>query len=183
MKMLTRFSIAAAMLLGHASTATAQTAPAQPACAGPQHRALDFWVGEWIAEWEQDGKKGTGTNRITKDEYGSCVIIERFRFDDGSFNGLSISTYRPGIKQWRQTWVDDQGGYFDFFGGPVASGDHIFALENKRPVETLPFQRMIFQDVKPDSFIWRWQRRAKVSEPWADSWVIRYRRKPATVAK
>jgi hypothetical protein len=41
---------------------------------------------------------------------------------------------------------------------------------------------MIFQDVKPDSFTWRWQRRATANEAWADSWVIIYRKKAATTA-
>ena len=147
------------------------------ACSTAEYRALDFWVGDWIAEWELDGEKGTGTNRVTRDEYGACVITERFRFDDGSFNGFSISTYRPGPGHWRQTWVDDQGGYFDFFGGPVSGSDYSFVFEDRRVTEKQPFRRMIFQDVKPDSFTWRWQRRDKASEPWTDRWVINYRRK------
>jgi hypothetical protein len=97
--------------------------------------------------------------------------------NDGTLTGHSVSIYRPGLKHWRQTWVDDQGGFFDLVGGPVTGADHIFVFENKRPVETAPYQRMIFQDVKTDGFTWRWQRRAKSEEPWADSWVIHYRRK------
>jgi hypothetical protein len=174
-----RLAFVAAVL---ASPAMAQTAAAPTAqCVGPEFRTLDFWVGEWIAEWTNaDGTKGTGTNRITRDEYGQCVITERFRVDDGSFNGFSISTYRPGLKQWRQNWVDDQGGYFDLVGGPVTGADHAFVFENKRIAEPQPYQRMLFQDVKPDSFTWRWQRRAKADETWSDSWVIRYRRKPGS---
>jgi hypothetical protein len=174
-----RKSIIALSILSMSSSATAQTATP---CQGPEYRALDFWVGEWIAEWELQGGKGTGTNRITRDEYGDCVITERFRSDDGSLDGVSISTYRPGTRQWRQTWMDDQGGHFDLFGGPASGTDYAFAIENKRPVETAPFQRMIFQDVKPDSFTWRWQSRAKAEDQWSDSWVIRYRRKPGTEA-
>lgn len=157
---------------------------APPPCSGPEHRTLDFWVGEWIVEWDQQGQipAGTGTNRITRDEFGSCVITEHFQIDGGGFKGFSVSTYRPGLKQWRQTWVDDQGGFFDLVGGPVSGADHVFVLENKRVSENQPFQRMIWQDVKPDSLTWRWQRRTRADEPWADSWVIRYRRKPAAAA-
>lgn len=150
----------------------------QKPCSGPEYRTLDFWVGDWVAE-DQDGKS-IGTNRVTRDEYGDCVITEHFRANDGSLIGHSVSMYRPGLKQWRQNWVDNQGSYFDLVGGPVSGSDHIFVLENKRPVPTAPFQRMIWQDVKPDSFTWRWQKRAKETDPWADSWVIRYRK---TVAK
>ena len=159
-------------------------APPAPPCTGPEHRTLDFWVGEWIAEWDQQGQipKGTGTNRVTRDEYGSCVITEHFKIDGGSLNAISVSTYRPNLKQWRQNWVDDQGGYFDLVGGPVSGGDHIFYFENKRTSDTQPYQRMIWQDVKPDSFTWRWQKRAKPDEAWSDSWVIKYRRKEAAAA-
>jgi hypothetical protein len=167
------------LLIGIAATAqpaVAQQPSAKP-CSGPEYRALDFWVGDWIA---QDEKGQTiGTNRITRDEYGDCVITEHFRMGDGSMIGHSVSIYRPGLKQWRQTWVDSQNGYFDLVGGPVRGGDHIFMLENKRATEAQPHQRMIWQDVKPDSFTWRWQQRAKADEPWADSWVIRYKRKKA----
>ena len=161
-------------LAASASPLAAQQTAAKP-CSGPEYRTLDFWVGDWDA-FDDKGRR-IGTNRITRDEYGDCVITEHFRMGDGSMIGHSVSIYRPGPKQWRQTWVDSQNGYFDLAGGPVSGGDHIFALENKRVTETQPFQRMIWQDIKPDSFTWRWQKRDKSDQPWADSWVIFYKRK------
>ena len=158
----------------------AAAAPAPRPCAGPEFRTLDFWVGDWVAE--DDKGNAIGTNRITRNEYGDCVITEHFRMNDGSLTGPSVSIYRPALKQWRQTWVDDQNGYFDLVGGPVSGADHVFFFENKRVTDTQPFQRMIWQDVKPDSFIWRWQRRAKAEDPWADSWVIHYKRKGSEAA-
>ena len=160
---------------GAAAAASAQSAPPAKPCAGPEHRTLDFWVGDWVAY--DDKGRPIGTNRITRDEYGDCVITEHFRMGDGSMIGHSVSIYRPGLKQWRQTWVDSQNGFFDLVGGPVSGGDHIFVFETKRVTETQPHQRMIWQDVKPDSFTWRWQRRDKADQPWADSWVILYKRK------
>ena len=168
--MLKSFTLAAG--LAFAGAAGAQQ-PAAPACGTAEYRTLDFWVGNWDAV-DQQGNV-VGTNRITRDEYGACVITEHFQ--GSPLIGHSVSIYRPGQKQWRQTWVDNQGGFFDLVGGPVAGSDHIFVFENKRPVETMPYQRMIWQDVKPDSFTWRWQRRAKPTEAWVDSWVINYRRK------
>ena len=155
-----------------------QAAPTPPpACGGPEYRTLDFWVGDWDALDEKG--QVIGTNRITRNEYGDCIITEHFRMNDGSLIGHSVSTYRPGIKQWRQNWVDNQNGYFDLVGGPVSSSDHIFFFENKRLTEAQAYQRMIFQDVKPNSFVWRWQLKKKADDAWADSWVIHYRRKGA----
>ena len=163
-------------IAGAASSIEAQQ-PSAKACSGAEHRALDFWVGDWEA-FDDKGQR-IGSNHISRDEYGDCVIAEHFRMADGSMIGHSVSIYRPGLKQWRQTWVDSQNGFFDLTGGPVSGGDHIFALENKRVTETQAHQRMIWQDVKPDSFTWRWQQRAKADDSWADSWVIFYKRKKA----
>ena len=76
-----------------AAPALAQSSPpAAPPCTGPEYRTLDFWVGEWIAEWDQQGQipKGTGTNRVTRDEYGSCVITEHFSIDGGALFGQRV---------------------------------------------------------------------------------------------
>jgi len=166
----------AAWLVSGPALAQQPAAPSPP-CKGPEYRTLDFWVGDWIAE--DDKGVAIGTNRITRDEYGDCIITEHFRMNDGSMVGHSVSTYRPGLKQWRQNWVDSQNGYFDLVGGPVTGSDHIFYFENKRVTDAQPYQRMIFQDVKPDSFVWRWQRKARAEDAWVDSWVIHYRREGA----
>ena len=121
------------------------TAP-PPACKSPENRTLDFWVGDWDAL--DDKGNLIGTNRITRDEYGDCVITEHF--DGSGLIGHSVSVYRPGLKQWRQVWVDNQGGYFDLVGGPVTGTDHIFYFENKRVTDAQPFQRMIWQDVEKE---------------------------------
>jgi hypothetical protein len=154
----------------------AQSTP--PPCSAPEYRALDFWVGDWVLDWvNADGTKGTGTNRITQHEYGSCVIFEHFAMDDRTLRGMSVSTYFPPHSKWRQTWVDDQGGYFDLAGGPVTGRPYAFELENLRPSEKAPFRRMIWQDVTAQSLTWRWQGKASADAEWKDSWVIHYRRK------
>lgn len=167
--------ILAAVSLALSTFSFAQQPAAPPPCKTAEYRTLDFWVGDWVAE-DQTGKR-IGTNHITRDEYGSCVITEHFKMDDGTLKGHSVSIYVPYLKQWRQTWVDDQGGFFDLIGGPVTGADHIFVLENKRSFDKQPYARMIWQDVTANDFLWRWQRKAKAEDPWADSWVIHYRRK------
>jgi len=175
-KLLETLALSTAMLACSTSAIAQQpSAPAPPPCKTAEFRTLDFWVGEWIAE-DQAGN-GIATNRVTRNEYGDCVITEHFTMNDGSMVGHSVSIYLPALKQWRQNWVDSQGSYFDLVGGAVTGGDHIFMLENKRVADAQPYRRMIWQDVKPDSFTWRWQGKAKAEDAWADSWIIRYRRK------
>jgi len=175
--MMTMAALLLSLWLAQSAAQPPAAAASQPPCAAPDNRTLDFWVGDWVAH-DSAGQR-VGTNKITRDEYGSCVITEHFRLGDGSMIGHSVSIYRPAQKQWRQTWVDSQGSYFDLVGGPVTGSDHIFVFENKRVSDSQPHQRMIFQDVKPDSFTWRWQKRAKAEEAWADSWVLNYRKSSA----
>ena len=172
-----RMALVPVMAMALAAPLHGQSPGPPSACKAAEFRTLDFWVGDWVAE-DQEGRR-IGTNRITRDEYGECVITEHFRTDDGSMVGHSVSIYVPALKQWRQNWVDNQGSYFDLVGGPVSSGDYQFVFENKRPAEAGPYLRMIFQDVKPERFTWRWQKRAKAEDPWSDSWVIQYRKRIA----
>ena len=169
---------AAPPLAGQSTTQPpAPASPVQAPCSGPEHRQLDFWVGEWTASWTNaNGSQGTGRNVVTRDEFGNCVISERFTADDGSLRGFSISTYFTPAREWRQTWMDDQGGYFDLFGGPVEGQPHIFALETYRRRPEAPFRRMIWENVTADGFTWRWQGKATEDADWTDVWVIRYSR-------
>lgn len=164
-------------LSGADETQTAQTTSAQKTCQEPEFRQLDFWVGTWDLEWDLPvGKKGTGVNIISNSPYGDCVITENF---DGApsmqFKGMSVSTYHKPLKQWRQTWVDDQGGYFALSGGPNADGT--FALVNTRLGDKGPHLRMVWMDIKKDNLTWRWQGKKTAEGAWADRWVIRYTRR------
>ncbi len=168
---------AAAMAALALAPAEAQQQTQTPPCSTPEFRQLDFWIGTWDARWDavQGIPAGSGTNTITR-EYGNCVIQEQF--DGGSATGgligQSVSTYFAPARLWRQTWVDNQGGYFALTGGPV--GDD-FILTSYRMNTDTPVQRMVFEDITANSFTWRWQRSADAGATWTDSWVINYTRR------
>ena len=171
----------AASVLGCA--ASAQTTAQQPAaqqrpCAGPEYRQLDFWVGDWDVRWEgsPDQPAGSGRNVITR-QLGDCVIQEAFEGgpSTGDLIGHSVSVYHAGPGLWRQTWVDNQGGYFALTGGPTPDGK--FILTNTRISETASYRRMVFEDIGPNALTWRWQGSADAGATWTDSWVIYYTRR------
>lgn len=161
-----------------AATGSAQTpasppqAAAEAPCQRPEFAALDFWIGEWDVSWEG----GQGVNRISK-TFDGCVIEEHFEGGPSTNNlvGASFSTFQAPLGQWRQTWVDNQGGYFALVGGPV--GDD-FILTNTRLREDAPHLRMVFENITHDSLTWRWQRSSD-GAAWSDAWVIQYRRRAA----
>lgn len=180
------FAVVVMAACGQAQTQEAEPAQAQPApapvaaCSDAEYRQLDFWVGEWDLEWDVgDGTTGHGTNIITNSPYGDCVITENF--DGGpsqNYKGMSVSTYHKPMGMWRQTWVDDQGGYFALSGGPNDEG--VFQLDMTRLKEEAPYRRMVWKDVKPDSLIWHWQGHGTDETEWKDLWVIRYTRKSSS---
>ncbi len=163
--------------------APAQQAPSPPPCSTPQHRQLDFWVGDWDLEY----RNGTGAivharNRITRDEYGECVIAEHFRLPGGGagggdYIGASHSMFDPQIGRWRQMWVENGGATVTLVGGPVTGQAHSFELLTTEPRGPTPrMMRMIWQDVTPAGLTWRWQAQ-QADGSWQDVWAIRYRRR------
>jgi hypothetical protein len=166
------------MLVALAVAAAAAAAPPPPSCSTAEYRQLDFWVGDWEAEFAlPGGKTGHAVNRITRNEFGDCVIAEHFEQPDIAYVGASHSMYDPARKKWVQTWVDNGGAYITLVGGPVEGQLYSFELvtaEPKGPKQT--YSRMIWQDVKPDSFTWRWQAR-RSDGSYVDSWVINYSRR------
>ncbi|MEN0044241.1 MAG: hypothetical protein AAF769_10775 [Pseudomonadota bacterium] len=154
---------------------TAQT-PADEPCNSPAHAALDFWVGDWTVRWTgADGETLQGTNRIDRDAYAGCVVTERFDGRPGiGLQGTSVSVYDVAARTWRQTWVDNQGGYIALTGGPKPDGT--FSLHTAFAPDQPRF-RMTWSDIRDDSFTWRWQRQQAGMNDWEDRWVIYYSRR------
>jgi hypothetical protein len=96
-------AILGAIGLGTCSPAWSQGAP--PACDAPEHRAFDFWIGEWDVHGPQG--RLAGSNSI-KREYGGCVLHERYQ-TGGGYSGESFNIYDAPRKVWHQTWVDSSG--------------------------------------------------------------------------
>jgi hypothetical protein len=131
--------------------------------------ALDFWIGSWTCTW--DG--GHGTNSVTR-ELDGHVITERFEaLEPDPFRGLSVSVLgADGI--WRQTWVDSDGSYWHFEGGPQEDGTFVFATPGRVDAEHV-FKRLVFSEIRPDGFAWRWEF-SDDGSTWEQRWAITYRR-------
>ena len=95
------------------ATVAAPVMAANKPCATPEHRAFDFWIGEWQVR-TPDGKLA-GENRITR-EYDGCVLHERYDTGRG-YSGESLNTFDAGRKVWHQTWVDTDGTLLLLEGG------------------------------------------------------------------
>lgn len=136
-------------------------------------RYFDFWLGSWELSWEDaDGTIGQGTNHIEK-VLDDKVIKENFEAHSGAYKGFigkSYSVYNSDTDEWKQTWVDNEGGYLDFTG--EFDGDkRIFKRKGVNPQGKKILQRMVFYDITSNSMTWDWE----ISEDNGETWQLRWR--------
>jgi hypothetical protein len=165
-----------ALQLGFAQQSVS-TPPPNP-CAAPQQKQLEFWVGEWDLTWPGDkpGELEHGTNSIRR-LLDSCVVQENFSGGDAMhLRGMSLSIFDTGSGKWKQTWVDNEGGYLDFVG-EFKGGQMILARNAVRPDGTKVIQRMVFKNITANEFDWNWEASKDGGKTWEVVWPIHYKRK------
>lgn len=167
---------------GPAAPAAGPTAIAA-ACNTPEHRQLDFWVGDWdlivrarVKPESDEWQEAKGSQRITS-ILGGCAIEEQFSGAGPGpvWHGRSFSMWQPALGRWRQTWVDDQGMYMLFDGGLEAGVMTLNGTPREQDGHEIRM-RMVFHDITADALIWEWQRSVDGGE-WAAQLVVDYRRR------
>jgi hypothetical protein len=140
---------------------------------------FDFWVGTWKVSWtEGEGKAGAGINVIEKILDGK-VLQENFQIQEGQntgFKGKSMSVFNPNTKTWKQAWVDNQGGYFDFTGKIEGNKKMFQTAPRTLPDGSIRIQRMVFYDILSDKFTWDWELSNDGGDTWNLQWRINYTR-------
>jgi len=151
--------------------------PNQKPCSAPQVSQFDFWVGDWLLTWNDSLH---GTNHVEK-LYGNCTVHENFDDPKTDFKGQSWSVYNVNYRQWQQTWIDSQGGYITLIGG--MAGDSLILTTPERMVPASLStsgkikSRMVYYNIKPDSFEWIWEASTDGGISWKQNWLIHYQRK------
>jgi hypothetical protein len=156
---------------------TSTTPPPNP-CEAPEQKQLNFWVGEWDATWPgpKEGEIQKGTNSIRRVLEG-CIVEENFSGGaDMHLRGKSVSVFDTRAGKWKQTWVDNEGGYLDFVG-EFKDGQMILGREFQKADGTKVMQRMVFKNIKPDEFDWSWEASKDGGETWQVQWPIHYKRR------
>jgi hypothetical protein len=161
------------------SFAQQSSAPAAPpnACVLPEQKQLDFWVGEWDLTWPaaKEGQLDHGTNSIRRVLDG-CVIEENFSAGSAAhLRGKSVSALDTHSGKWKQTWVDNEGGYLDFTGS-WKDGQMVLGRESSRDGKAIQ-QRMVFKNITPNELDWSWESSNDGGKTWQVNWPIHYKRK------
>ncbi len=181
MRTFTRLALMSLLVTSLAAGQTNTPQTVAPPCSSPEFKQMDFWVGEWQATWPapQAGQPEVrGTNVIRK-ILSDCVVEENF--SGPAFEGKSVSTFNPRNGRWQQTWVDSDGGYLDFVGGADGT-NFIYTRSFVQNGKTI-HQRMVFKNIKSDSFDWSWERSEDEGKTWKVVWPIHYSRKTSSAAK
>lgn len=159
----------AALLLSLcASTALAQNQPAPPTCDAPEHRAFDFWIGEWDV-YQAGADTLVGRSSIRSEDRG-CVITEYFTSLGAPYSGHSLNLYDRVTGHWEQFWVDSTGEVTRFVGDAFEGGMRLtdpanITARSPTPVHT----RMTFTN-NPDGSV---RQHGEVSADGA-AWETRY---------
>jgi hypothetical protein len=170
----------AQIALAQASSATRTPQPSQPPnpCTLAEQKQFDFWVGTWDASWPgaKEGEVDHGSNQITR-VLDNCVVQENFNGGDSMhLRGMSVSLFDPRSNQWKQTWVDNEGGYLDFVG-EFKDGRMVLSREVIRPDGTHLRQRMVCKNITPTDFDWSWESSTDAGKTWQVQWPIHYQRR------
>jgi hypothetical protein len=153
------------------------TPPGLQPCSQAEQKQLDFWIGEWKLTWPiQKAEVAHGSNSI-KRALDGCVVEESFSGESSiHLRGHSVSIFDAQDGKWKQTWVDNEGGYLDFVGG-MKDGQMSFWRETKQPDGTPVTMRMIWRNVTYDSLDWSWEGSTDGEKSWKVLWAIHYERK------
>ncbi len=129
--------------LALAAPAFAQTPPRPPTCEASEHRAFDFWIGEWDV-FVTGGEQLAGRSTIASEDRG-CVITEHYESTRAPFTGRSLNMYDRAERQWVQVWMDSQGDITRFAGAATPTGMQLTAPNDVSPSAQTPhFTRMTF---------------------------------------
>jgi hypothetical protein len=129
-------SLIALLLAAGAPQTTPPPAPPKTDCRDADHRALDFWIGDWDV-YATGSDYPVAHSKIEK--IVGCAISETFDQSTGpngkplDYHGRSISAYVPGgstgAGSWRQYYVDSGGAAATLAGG-ISNGAMVLLSRN-----------------------------------------------------
>ena len=147
-------------------------APKPPACAGPEFRQFDFWIGDWDVKLPNG--KVAGTNSI-KSILDGCVLQESWQ-GSGNIKGHSFNIYDAGTKTWHQTWVDNGGSLLNLNGGLV-DGKMVLSGETVDDKGAKTINRITWTKVDADHVRQLWETSGDGGKTWEVAFDGQYTKK------
>ncbi|CAN5424194.1 hypothetical protein BH20BAC1_BH20BAC1_19270 [soil metagenome] len=108
-----------------------------------------------------------------------CTLQENFYDPAMNYSGSSWSVYNPRLQLWQQTWVDNNGGYIALTGNFQDSEMTLTTAPRMINDGNEIISRMVFYNISPEKFDWRWESSTDKGVSWKPNWIIHYVRKKA----
>lgn len=164
---------------------------------GDEHRAFDFWIGEWEANWRapvegafEHEADGSWTRQRVFPILGGKALMElawaRDNPDEPSQRGFSIRYYDEGNERWvmAQNWPNESnngGAFLDQLVGRDHLGRLTMYSASTRPTPdgtfTSEHRRYNFTDIRPGkSFRWDGSNSADKGATWRTWYVVDFLR-------
>ncbi|MDX1651470.1 MAG: hypothetical protein R3277_03190 [Brumimicrobium sp.] len=96
------------------------------ACCTEQHKAFDFWLGDWTVY----NSKGdiVGHNNLVKMQ-DECVMQENWVAANGTNTGTSYNFYDQKDSTWNQVWISNTGNILILKGNLNSNGEMVLKSE------------------------------------------------------
>lgn len=167
-------ALSALTFVALAGAAPAAEAPAGP-CDTPEHRAFDFWIGDWTVTATGDPAKAAGVNHIAL-AHGGCVLVENWT-GAGGLTGMSQNIFADGA--WHQIWTDSSGGLLQMTGGIEGGAMRMQTTEPTSWGDDTPGLQRITWTPNPDGSVRQHgERSADGGKTWTTNFDLTYRRTP-----
>jgi len=154
-------------------------APGPAASLGAEAQVFDRFVGTWDLDGELTAADGTKTalhglwlfGWVLQGQIMQDLIIEG-DLATGRQRGTSLRFFETKSKQWRVEWIPPRSGAVVILHGG-AKGDGIELLGTDIDGAKL---RWTFNDIRPESFLWRGEISTDGGATWRVEQVMRLRR-------
>lgn len=146
-----------------------------PGCTTPEHRQLDFWLGEWDVAPSLTSTVIVAESSITLHDQG-CMVLENWRPLRGG-HGHSMNVYDAADGAWHQMWVASNGGRTAFRGN---FADGVMRLDVTNSAQSAPRTRMSYQAIDADTVRQWGEQFDPATGAWTQTWEFIYRRRPNT---
>jgi hypothetical protein len=129
---------------------------------GPEHRALEFMIGEWDAAVKATPAPGTPATTTMGTEKNEWVLNNRFVqshytgfMNNAPFNGIAYMGFNDATKKYESIWMDSNSSGIMLMTGDLDAKTHTmtFSGDGEDPTGTKKHYRSITKIESNDKFV------------------------------
>ena len=132
------------------------------ACQSSEHRAMDYWIGDWTVKNPQGQVVGENSIELI---LGGCALFENWT-GAGASRGKSLNYYNAKEGVWEQKWIDNFGQPLEFKGKVINSSIAYIGRSYSRQLEKEVINEMTISKVSENEVHQVWKMSSDEGETW-----------------